>query len=630
MTLSLETLGVKILILSLPLLSLLAVMIGATPIETIEPSQINLGEEQSVTLVEGVVLKIGSPYIFHHVEGVSSFGKGIWLQTAGTIEVKLEDISSKVGNVTVEAELTEIRRRSFKLYAFEPMELELWRKGKPAKALMEKDCDWRCRVTIDAGNRRKLYLAAVDKVDPSYPIVIVMKYNLSYYELMKDQKYNEYGVVIPLFSRSEKGEVEVKGRFESNVPIEFYAYLSRKMEEEQELLYKTEGSGSPFQFKVRLSKDYVTLIRFKVVNTSTKEAYVKIWAEASWLKSPDFKPVSWYIEGAGKVHEVKMTLSPRYVKENSTYQWLIEMPKSYYWHSLWPICPKGYNYTIEIHAEEPSGIPLKLLLLDEYNYEIFRKYDPKVGQTGLEYYEDPSGILPLVKPFYEVGSTSNVTIKLSGLKKCYIPIFVREGGGLLTVKYIRLDEWIEEARTLSVPRGWISGKSITLLPIMYAALYVVPPTIVEGSFKADNPVNIFIEANPVDIFIEALYKGAFLYEVWNATAGEFSFYIYGINDIRIVAENLGWKPTEVRVWVKYSPIKAYIIEETTEEIERTTWTTPKLRTETRVSPLITEGTTKKVEEPHDLWMYVSLILMILIISVVALTIIKRMRRQKAS
>jgi len=633
MTLSPERLSGKVLLFSLLLLSFLVV--GATIIETIEPSQIGQGEEESITLVDGVVLKVRSPYIFHYVEGVSSFGRvgGLSLWEFTTIEVKLKDLSSKVGNVTVEAELTEVHRRGFKLYVFEPIEFELWSKGKPAIALMEKDCDWRCRVTIDAGSREKLYLTAVDIVDPSYPIVIAMKYNLSYYELLKSEEYEEYGVVIPFFSRSGKGEVEVKGRFESSVPIEFYAYLSRRMGEEKELLYRTEGTSDSFTFRVGLSKDWATTIRFKVVNISVKEAYVKIWAEASWLKSPDFEPISWYIRGAGEVHEVKIELEPRYVEKNSTYKRLVEIPKSYYWHEEWEICPKGYNHTIEIRAEEPSGIPFKLLLLDSYNYKIFRQYDPKVGRSGLEVYEDPSGILPIVTPFYEVGPTSNVTVRLSGLKKCYSPVFIREGSGLLTIKYNLLEKWVEEPRTLlGDPIGWTGRKSITLIPIIYASLSILPPTIVEGGFEAENPVNISIgvpEMYPWRI------KGT-LYEARNTTTGEFSFYIYGVHEIGIFAENLGWKPTEVRVWVKYNPVKVYLLEETATGVEKTTYTTTptKPSTETKVSQqTIKETTTEatwKIEKQQDFLMYIILILLIVIISVVALAITMGITRRKVS
>ncbi len=541
--------------------------------------------KQSIAIMDGVEVRVQTPYVFVERAFVYNFERGL---TISMRNARVGDRSiDKLVNVTLDMDLTEIYRKQFRLLFFEPIEYELWKNGKPAKPLAEKDCDWRCRVVLNLGDRRyedEIYLVALNKDEQKHPLNIVTRYVLRLYALLtvSEMTYlpkeglNGYWLALPVYG---DGYGEVRVRFQSNVPVKIVVkcYNERSGTDIGTDCYTAEGREGAFSFKVDLySKYYLPRVQFLIYNRERVDARIKLWGEFSWVSAPNLRIVDWYGgDEPGKIHERTLRLQTRYVERNSSRESVIWLGGREYRRSIdYYTCPETGFDKFLVETEEPSGAKYRLLVLNSYDSKIFWTHANKIG-----YLRDPSDILPLLKPLAEAGPTSKARIDLSNLKECPDVVFIRAENGTIGIRYKLLTKWTEVSTHIGgSPREWI-----VKIPFSFGRLLgsLLNPLRVEGEFKAERPVN-FLIVN-YDDFSEN--RGIVFYEARNAESGRFSFYKYGGQGIMLIGENLGWEPTEIKVWIRYEPVQgvagAKTITETrvvTQPLRTTTTTTPKKTT----------------------------------------------------
>jgi hypothetical protein len=257
-----------------------------TSAKKIEVNQI--GEKQSIILMDGLEIRVPTPYVF--VE--RTYVKSSLLD--GTVRISLtapffEDKYGKVEkliNVTLELEVTEVNRKRFKLFVFEPIEYSLWLGGKPAKPLTEIDCDWRCSASLKLGDRDTRDNDIIVVGQNKSALTIVTKYVLRFLALRKTE---EVTYTLPLPVRAD-GFGEVRWRFQSNVPVKIvvYCYNERTGVKRATECHTAEGREGSFSFKVDLyGKYYRPSVEFSVFNREREDAHVKLWAEFSWANVPN-------------------------------------------------------------------------------------------------------------------------------------------------------------------------------------------------------------------------------------------------------------------------------------------------------------------------------------------------------
>jgi hypothetical protein len=542
----------------------------------IEVNQID--ERQSIVLIDGLEIRVPTPYMF--VE--RTYVKSSLLD--GTVRISLtepffEDKTpvsynrvEKLINVTLELEVTEVNRKRFKLFVFEPIEYDLWRGGKPAKPLTEIDCDWRCRTSLKLGDRdtkdNNIIVVGQNKSQHT----IITKYALRFLALRKTE---EVTYTLPLPVRAD-GFGEVRWRFQSNVPVKIVVYCSNERTgvERATECHTAEGRGGSFSFKVDLySKFSLPDIKFSVLNREREDAHVKLWAEFSWANVPNPSIARWYEgEEPRKTHEKVLNLLPRYVEKNWSYEDVRWVERYHYYgyiasRGLYECSDKTGLDKLVVETEEPSGAKYMLLVLDRYDSAILTAYAPV--------HKDPSGILPLLKPLAQTGPTSKARIELSNLTECPSVVAIRVDNVKIGIKYRLFTKWMEDAG------GWSSRTSLAFQTF---PMLLLTPLRVEGEFKAERPVNFLIQSS-----YRGLTEKAIFFEALNAKTGKFSFYTYGLDGIDIIAVNLGWEPNEVKVWIKYEPVQG--VPGVRSGTETRTTTSPLRTTTILAGPKTTTATT---------------------------------------
>jgi hypothetical protein len=553
-----------------------------TSAKKIEVNQIDA--KQSVVIMDGIEIRVPTPY--KYVE--RTFVKRSSL-TDGSVRISLSEALEgiildwyykveKLINVTLELEVTEVNRKRFKLFVFEPIEYDLWLGGKPAKPLTEINCDWRCKSSLQLGDRDARQLIILVGQNKS-ALTLVTKYVLRFLALLKTKEVT-YTLLLPV--RAD-GFGEVRWRFQSNVPVKIvvYCYNERTGDQRKIECHTAEGRGGSFSFKVDLyGKYYIPKVEFSVFNSEREDARVKLWAEFSWANAPNPSIARWY-EGdePGKTHERVLNLLPRYVEKNWSYE-DVRWVERYHYYDY--IASRGYYECSDktgldklvVETEEPSGAKYMLLVLDRYDSAILTAYAPV--------HKDPSGILPYLKPLAQTGPTSKARIELSNLTECPSVVAIRVDDVKIGIKYRLFTKWTEVPTSIfGDPGGWLSQTSITFqrLPLQLPA-----PLRVEGEFKAERPVNFFIAP-----YFRGINEGAIFFEARNAKNGKFSFYTYGEYGISIVGENLGWEPTDIKVWIRYELAQG--IAGAKSGTETRTTTSPLRTTTTLAGPKTTTATT---------------------------------------
>jgi hypothetical protein len=563
------------------LLLLSGSFIQTTYAKKIEVNQI--GEKQSIILMDGLEIRVPTPYIF--VE--RTYVKRSLLD--GTVRISLtapffEDKYGKVEkliNVTLELEVTEVNRKRFKLFVFEPIEYSLWLGGKPAKPLTEIDCDWRCSASLKLGDRDTRDNDIIVVGQNKSALTIVTKYVLRFLALRKTE---EVTYTLPLPVRAD-GFGEVRWRFQSNVPVKIvvYCYNERTGVERATECHTAEGRGGSFSFKVDLySKFSPPDIKFSVLNREREDAHVKLWAEFSWANVPNPSIARWYEgEEPGKTHERILNLLPRYVEKNWSYE-AVRWVERYHYHGYiasegyYPCSDKTGLDKLVVETEEPSGAKYMLLVLDRYDSAILTAYAPIS--------KDPSGILPYLKPLAQTGSTSKARIELSNLTECPSVVAIRVDDVRIGIKYRLFTKWTEvPSGIFGEPGGWSSRTSLAFQTF---PMLLLTPLRVEGEFKAERPVNFLIQSS---YSYRGLTEKAIFFEALNAKTGKFSFYTYGLDGIDIIAVNLGWEPNEVKVWIKYEPVQS--VPGVRSGTETRTTTSPLRTTTILAGPKTTTATT---------------------------------------
>jgi hypothetical protein len=547
-------------------------LIPTVSAKKIEVNQID--EKQSIVLMDGLEIRVPTPYIL--VE--RTIVKNSLLD--GTVRIFLTDAFKiipewfyrgveKLINVTLELEVTEVNRKRFKLFVFEPIEYDLWRGGKPAKPLTEIDCDWRCRTSLKLGDRdtkdNNIIVVGQNKSEHT----IITKYALRFLALRKTE---EVTYTLPLPVRAD-GFGEVRWRFQSNVPVKIVVYCSNERTgvKRSTECHTAEGRGGSFSFKVDLyGKYYLPSVKFSVFNREREDAHVKLWAEFSWANVPNPSIARWYEgEEPGKTHERVLNLLPRYVEKNWTYENVLWLQLNQYqnWFPLSCTDEKGLDKLV-LETEETSGAKYILLALNKYDYAILLNS------------KDKSGIMPYLKPLAQTGPTSKARIELSNLTECPHLVAIRVDNVKTGIKYRVFTKWTEDAG------GWSSRTSLAFQTF---PMLLLTPLRVEGEFKAERPVNFLIQSS-----YRGLTEKAIFFEALNAKSGKFSFYTYGLNGIDIIAVNLGWEPNEVKVWIKYEPVQG--VPGVRSGTETRTTTSPLRTTTTLAGPKTTTATTKGITQ----------------------------------
>jgi len=564
--------------------------------------------KQSLVIIDGVEVRVPTPYKVVERIFVERFERSLRIRLSDGLEgVGVEWFRiERLVNVTLDMDLTEIYRKQFRVIFFEPVEYELWKSSKPAKPLAEKDCDWRCKVVLNLGDRKledEIYLVVtLNKDEPAGPLNVVTRYVSRFYIFFiiptdtrnivgfPIEGLNKYELPLPV--RAD-GFGEVKVRFQSNVPVKLVVecYSERTGEQRGVECRTAEGREGALFFKADLySRFYLPRVAFFIYNREPQDARVKLWAEFSWAGVPNPTTASMYVgDEPSKTHERVLKLLPRYVEKNWSREdvlWLNDWSTNKQYRTsigrgFYECSDKTGLDELVIETEEPSGAKYKLLILDRYDSKIFWTHAIKLGS-----YRDPSDILPLLKPLAEAGPTSKAKIKLSNLKECPDIIAIRADNGTIGIRYKLFTKWTEVPTGIfGDPSGWIAQTSLRFggMPAGLLTLRV------EGEFKAERPVNFHI----VDYTVLRENRGVIFYEARNTKSGKFSFYIYGVSGILVVGENLGWEPTEVNVWIKYEPVQTVLYTRPTTEPRVTT--SPTRAMTTKIIPTTATVTTTRTQ-----------------------------------
>lgn len=529
--------------------------------------------------------------------------------------------------VNLNVEAVEAYGRDFIIYLMTSDEYGLWTGQKSAKILLEKSCPWQCKFSFNMLEMQKIVVVAFLPDKKEIPAVVI-KYTLSYLVPIRGSKLS-YRADIPI---DDRDKIIIEGGFRSDAPVNIWLASASDLESPKTIVYhKAENMESGrFQFDLPPVEDRWELPHFYVILSSKSRTWVNVtlWASAKYRGGQLITgKESWE-------KEIRLSLAPpTNLTELQSFQILklsgspisFWQAEGFYIRPYWFIpaseTEKVSLSRISIHAEEPDGLRFKLILVDYFNYLIFR-------EQAKDIFKEPYDVLRFLTKIYESEYGSTVTADIKSfpypVEERFVLIVIRhpEEKGNLAVK-------LQIKYYVNIPQR---GSSINEL-VFHPLVFLRGPYNFVGRFISDGPVTIAVGTRH---FTPMGRTWVYHYRTQNSASGEFSFYTsWAGTDTEIHASNNGDKRVSLVVWLKATPAQ---VSRTVQE-SATFGTTVKppessqIHTDTRTASSVTStGTVARDGDVRQELLVPVLIAIIAALSIaLVLTMLRgRTRREKAS